>query len=140
MLQAFLRRLENAKPTRTLDRNKLAHDLNNTTYVGVPLGVIHSTKKVPKPSSPYRDTSSPNLGVRSQSMSSIRSDTGSRASQVSMKSFTSTSTLKSGRSTGSVGKGAKTKPRPKSAHVSSGNRTVGGIQMRTKRPDWEAGW
>ena len=145
----MLRRLEGAKATKTLQRDALNHELNNTTYVGVPLGVIHAPKNKTAggyggsaASSVYgggpRAGSAPPGSRRRRPGSAVshRSDASSVASNAtSQMSFgSSASTLKSKRSTGSA------KPRPKSAHVMSGTRTIGGVMMKSSRPDWEAGW
>ena len=129
----MLKRLEGAKATKTLQKDELNRELFNTTYVGVPLGVIHAQKS----RTPSRQNSSPygnrpgSAPMSRRPRSATRSDTSSVMSDATSVASTS-STVKSRPGAG--------RGRPKSAHNFSGTRTVNGPNFRAKRPDWESGW
>ena len=64
ILQAMLKRLENAKATTTLRKDKLLTDFNNHTMAGVSMGVVHPLQRKkkgfrsPSPYDEYRSKSS----------------------------------------------------------------------------------
>ncbi len=133
----MLKRLESAKATTGLRKDKLHDDFNNHMIAGVPLGSMHpieSKKRSFRTPSPYDDTLSRGSGTYSKG--SMMSDTSS---------VLSGSTLKS---TGG-------RQRPQSAKVNQVTRPLSGKKTRplsaksstttksdfiSNRPDWEAGW
>lgn len=134
----MLKRLEDTTATKMLRRDVLDKELYTTTYVGVPLGVIHAQKgnksRPRSAKSPYGQRSM-SAGSRSRSMSQLGSDTCSVLSDATAQSGFSSSTVRSRRSNTSAGS-AHSKQRPKSAHVmnSSSHRP------HPRRPAWEDGW
>ena len=108
----MLKRLESAKATRTLQRDRLLKEYGNQTLFGVSIAAAHPTLKK-KPLSPYESSG---MGNRTRSLSSFRSDTGSIAS-VSTMSTKSTS-----------------RRRVMSGSPSKGKRSI------VNRPAWESGW
>ena len=126
-LQAMLKRLENAKATTSLRKDKLINDFNNHKMAGISMGTVHPLERKKRgfrTPSPYGD-----YGTRSRS--SMMSDTSS---------IRSSSTWKSS---------ADGRPaRPQSAKLSSTQRPLSGKKTRpqsakmttSSRPEWESGW
>ena len=127
-LQAMLKRLENAKATTYLRKDKLLNDFNNHKMAGIPVGTVHPLERKKRgfrTSSPYGE-----CGTRSRS--SVMSDTSSIRSSSTWKSSVD-------------GRPA----RPQSAKVSSTQRPLSGKKTRrpqsakmttSSRPEWESGW
>ena len=123
----MLKRLENAKATTTLSKDKLIHDFNNHTMAGVSMGTIHPLERKKKRGlrspSPYDDTG--------RSRSSMMSDTSSLKSSSTWKSSVDGRLM-----------------RPQSAKVGSNQRPQSGKKTRpqsakmttSSRPEWESGW
>ena len=122
----MLKRLEGAKATTTLTKDKLLNDFNNHTMAGVTMGTVHPLERKKKG---YRSPSPYSEYARSKS--SMMSDTSSLKSSSTWKSSVDSRSM-----------------RPQSAKVTSNQRPLSGKKTRPQsakmanstRAEWESGW
>ncbi len=132
VFQAMLKRLENAKATTTLRKDKLLNEYNNQKLAGVSMGAVHPLERRKKRTgfrspSPYGLTASDTASIRSTStlrststrMSTDYEDGGGGRRPQSAKSTGDARPLSA----------KKTQQRPRSAKLAPASR-----------PDWESGW
>ncbi len=119
LFQAMLKRLEGAKATTTLRKDKLLNEFNNQRMAGVPMGAVHPLARGRRSSA----------GLRSPSPYGDQPRSRSGMSDVS--------SVRSGSTAGGRPQSAKSVQRPQSGKRS---RPQSAKMVPSSRPDWESGW